>query len=84
MTLYNRNYNNQNDVQKEAQKLNPQERREKIVKMINNNNNLTINEMSKALGVSKPTIERDLAQLRKENTVEYIGPAKTGFWKVKK
>ncbi len=74
----------QNDVQNMMQIIKPKERKEKIIKMIQFNNDITIDEMSKALRVSRPTIERDLSYLRKKGEVKYVGSAKKGKWVVAK
>ncbi|MGI6782105.1 MAG: ATP-binding protein [Acholeplasmataceae bacterium] len=74
----------QNDVQIKTGNLKPVDRREILVKMISNNFEITIDDMSEALGVSRPTIERDLTHLRKQGKVKYVGSAKTGKWIVLK
>lgn len=44
----------------------------------------TIEDLSNLLNVSKPTIERDLSYLKKQNKVKYIGSSKSGKWVVLK
>ena len=73
VTLYNRNYNGQNDGQKQLVKLTMLERREKILQLIIENNRMTSNKLKDILGVSKATIERDISKLREEGKLEYIG-----------
>lgn len=88
VTLFNRNFDVQsdaqddvqNDVQSDVEKLKPDERQERIISFIQKNKKLTIQELSVLLGVSKPTVERDLAALRKEKRIEYIGSSKGGYW----
>ncbi|NLE69991.1 MAG: DeoR family transcriptional regulator [Clostridiales bacterium] len=88
VTLFNRNYDVrsdaqndvQNDVQSDVDKLKPGERQERIIRFIQQNKHLTIQELSVLLGVSKPTVERDLAKLRKDKRIEYIGSSKGGHW----
>ena len=70
--------------QSEGQKLEPSERRNKIVEIINQNPKTTILDFAKILSVTTKTIERDLAILKESGYIEYIGSAKTGEWKVKK
>ncbi|UTC74678.1 putative DNA binding domain-containing protein [Treponema sp. OMZ 792] len=88
VTLFNRNYDVQNDgendVQNDVQKLSPEQRKEKIMELIKSNNKITIDMMSYMINVSKPTIERDIAKLKKDNKIEYVGSAKDGYWIVKK
>ena len=90
--LKNLNYDTQNDGQSEGQnegqndgkKLKPKDRRNKIVKLMKENSNITTIELSHILLVSVSTIERDLKILTDEKTIEYIGSAKDGYWKVNK
>lgn len=94
--LKNLNYDTQNDGQSEGQnegedegqndgkKLKPKDRRNKIVKLMKENSNITTIELSYILLVSVSTIERDLKILTDEKTIEYIGSAKDGYWKVNK
>ena len=94
--LKNLNYDTQNDTQNDGQsegqnegenegkKLKPKDRRKKIVKLMKENSNITTIELSHLLLVSVSTIERDLKVLTDEKTIEYIGSAKNGYWKVNK
>ena len=90
--LKNLNYDTQNDGQSEGEnegqndgkKLKPKGRRNKIVKLMKENSNITTIELSHILLVSVSTIERDLKILTDEKTIEYIGSAKDGYWKVNK
>ena len=98
--LKNLNYDTQNDTQNvtqndgqsegqnegknEGKKLKPKDRRKKIVKLMKENSNITTIELSHLLLVSVSTIERDLKVLTDEKTIEYIGSAKNGYWKVNK
>ena len=98
--LKNLNYDTQNDTQNGTQndgqsegknegendgkKLTPNDRRNKIVKLIKENSKITSLELSSILYVSVSTIKRDLKVLTDEKTIEYIGSAKDGYWKVNK
>ena len=90
--LKNLNYDTQNDTQNDAQngtqnegeKLKPNDRRNNIVKLIKENSKITSLELSSILFVSLSTIKRDLKVLTDEKTIEYIGSAKNGYWKVNK
>ena len=74
----------ENEGQNDGEKLKPKDRRNKIVKLMKENSNITTIELSHILLVSVSTIERDLKILTDEKTIEYIGSAKDGYWKVNK
>ena len=74
----------QNEGENEGKKLKPKDRRKRIVKLMKENSNITTIELSHLLLVSVSTIERDLKVLTDEKTIEYIGSAKNGYWKVNK
>ena len=90
--LKNLNYDTQNVTQNDGQsvgqndgqKFKPDDRRKQIVKIIKTNSKITANDLSKEFNVSKRTIERDLKVLTDEKTIEYMGSAKDGYWKVNK
>ena len=96
VTLYNMNYNEapnevikeeinvgQNVGQKVGQKINVTDRKNIILKNIKETEKLDTMEIAKQLNVTKRTIERDLAALRKDNKIEYIGSSKNGKWIIK-
>ena len=92
VTLYNMNYNEaQNEAIKEeinvgqnvGQKINVNDRKNIILKNIKETENLDTTDIARKLNVTKRTIERDLAVLRKENKIEYIGSSKNGKWIIK-
>nr|WP_200807618.1 hypothetical protein [Urinicoccus timonensis] len=74
----------QNEGKNDGQKLKPKDRRNKIVKLMKENSNITTIELSHILLVSVSTIEIDLKVLTDEKTIEYIGSAEDGYWKVNK
>ena len=74
----------ENEGQNDGKKLKPKDRRNKIVKLMKENSNITTIELSHILLVSVSTIERDLKILTDEKTIEYIGSARNGYWKVNK
>ncbi|NLB63604.1 MAG: Fic family protein [Fibrobacter sp.] len=55
---------------------------EKIIRLIGENNSVTIAELAVIIGVSTRTIERNLKILQDEGLLERIGPAKGGRWNV--
>lgn len=99
VTLYNMNYSQkENEAQNEVindginidnvgqnvgQKFNVNDRKNIILKIIKETQNLDTTDIARKLNVTKRTIERDLAVLRKENKIEYIGSSKNGKWIIK-
>lgn len=88
VTLYNMNYNEkeneaQNVGQNVGQKFNVNDRKNIILKIIKETENLDTTDIARKLNVTKRTIERDLAALRKDNKIEYIGSSKNGKWIIK-
>ena len=92
VTLYNMNYNEaQNDGINEeineeinvGQKLNTEERKNIILKLIEKNEKISIQQLVENIEVSKSTVERDLKELKEENRIEYIGSRKSGKWIIK-
>ena len=85
VTLYNMNYNEaQNDGINEeinvGQKLNTEERKKIILKLIEENEKISIQQLVENIEVSKSTVERDLKELKEENKIKYIGSRKSGKW----
>ena len=92
VTLYNMNYNEkenvgineaQNEAQNDGKKLDLNSRKNLIMNIIKENDKITRKEIISKIGISKATLERDLAELRKENKIEYIGSSKNGKWIIK-
>jgi len=54
----------------------------KILDLINENNEITIPELSNRIGVTERTIERNIRKLRKEGKLKRVGGAKGGHWKL--
>ena len=55
---------------------------EKILSMMKNNENITIAELTKAIGVSSRSIERNIDKLKQEGKINRIGADKGGYWQV--
>ena len=84
VTLYNMNYNEApNDGINVGQKLNTTERRNIILKLIEENENISAKQIVETINVSRPTIERDLKELKEQNKIEYVGSRKSGKWIIK-
>ena len=71
-----------NDTQNVTQRLNPDDRRKQIIRIIENNPETTATDLSKKFDVTERTIERDLKKLTEDKLIKYVGSAKNGFWKV--
>ena len=72
-----------NDGINVGQKLNTTERRNIILKLIEENENISAKQIVETINVSRPTIERDLKELKEENKIEYVGSRKSGKWIIK-
>ena len=96
VTLYNMNYNEKendginepqneviNDGINDGKKLNSIERKNIILKLIKENEKISAKQMIEKINVSRPTIERDLKELKEENKIEYVGSRKSGKWIIK-
>ena len=92
VTLYNMNYNEkenvgineaQNEAQNDGKKLDLNSRKNLIMNIIRENDKITRKEIISKIGISKATLERDLAELRRDNKIEYIGSSKNGKWIIK-
>ena len=53
-------------------------RRELIVNLIKRDNNISIAEIAKKVGVKPLTIKRELAEMR--HIVQHVGPTRGGHW----
>jgi ATP-dependent DNA helicase RecG len=58
--------------------------REKIIKLIGENNKITTSELSENKGLSIKGVEYQLNKLKKEKIIERIGGDKGGYWLVRK
>ncbi len=54
--------------------------RDKIFSVISNNTHITKNEIMLLLGLSKTTVDRNIADLKKTGKIERKGSKKTGYW----
>jgi ATP-dependent DNA helicase RecG len=57
-------------------------RKNQIIKMIHENNQITMTQLAKELFVTKMTIVRDIARLKEDKIIKRIGPAKGGHWEI--
>ena len=56
----------------------------KILGYLSTNPDVTIPELAEMLGITERSVERNLSQLREQNLVRRVGPAKGGHWEVLK
>ncbi len=71
------------DVPKTVPKNVPINRQEKIIRLMQENSAVTIEQLAYACDVSDKTIKRDIAKLKEEGRVERVGSLKSGHWNVK-
>jgi ATP-dependent DNA helicase RecG len=55
---------------------------EKIIKLIQGNKNITINELAQLTHRTTRTIEMQLKKLKDQKKIERIGPDKGGYWEI--
>lgn len=53
-----------------------------VLKLLLENSNITTEDISKEVGITKRTIERSLVALQKKGKIERIGSKKAGKWSV--
>ncbi len=56
--------------------------REKIVRLLGENPNMTTVTLAEAIGISPKGVERHLANLKREGVIIRVGPDKGGHWEV--
>lgn len=56
----------------------------KMIELIRDNPNITINQFSIMLNLSEPAIKKNLKQLKQSGHIQRIGSNKTGYWEVTK
>lgn len=54
----------------------------KMIELIRDNPNITINQFSITLKLSEPAIKKNLKQLKESGHIQRIGSNKTGYWEV--
>ena len=60
----------------------PENRINKIVALITENNTISIPLIAHKCGVTEKTIKRDLEKLKDQNKHKRIGPNKGGYWEI--
>jgi len=56
--------------------------REKILRLIKENKEITIAELSERIGISRKGVEWQINKLKKERIIKRIGGRKGGYWEV--
>ena len=57
---------------------------DKIIELIRDNPNITINQLTIKTGLSEPAIKKNLRQLKQKELIKRVGSNKTGYWEVLK
>ena len=79
--LSNGNQNVPQNQEKLGEKLG--EKQKMILELLSSNSHLTINDMSKAIGISTTAIENNIARLKNKGLLIRVGGDKGGHWEVK-
>jgi ATP-dependent DNA helicase RecG len=58
------------------------ERQKRILKQIEQNNTISVKEISTSLQVTDRTVEREIQKLRNMGIIERIGGDRGGYWKI--
>jgi ATP-dependent DNA helicase RecG len=55
---------------------------ERIVELVKEKKDITIDEIAGLIGKSTSTIKRHMSQLKEKNVLEHVGSDKNGYWKI--
>ncbi len=58
--------------------------KERIIRIIKNNNRVTRIELAEKIGVSENAIKQQIAKLKKDGVLERMGSTKKGHWEIRK
>ena len=72
-----------NSIESEESKEKTQKSREKIIALLSEDGKLSATALAEKIGISAKAVEKHLANLKADGTIERIGPAKGGYWRVK-
>ena len=73
-----------NDIANSKIPKNVTKRQSKIMELIDQNTNITQDEIASIIGVSRYTIIREIKTLEEKNYLYRVGSNKTGYWKINK
>ena len=62
----------------------PLKRLDQIVGFIQENKDVTIEQLAQLCDVSAKTIKRDISRLKDDGKLERVGSLKAGYWEIKK
>ena len=57
-------------------------RRNKIISAVKETPNITVKQLTEQSGLSKATIEREIAILKQKQVIKRVGSKKTGYWQI--
>lgn len=55
----------------------------KVLNIIEENNGITVKEISVAIGISEDGIRYHIKKMKKAGLLEYVGSSKSGHWEIK-
>ena len=79
--FYRPNLEKRKNSKKNRQKSSPKTR-DKIIDLITQNNNITIEIIANTIGITKRAVLKQVDKLKKERILERVGSAKGGYWKI--
>ena len=71
----------QKTTQKTTQKT-QQKTQQKIVALIENNPQITTQEMADSIGIDRSNVYRNIKKLQEQGVIRRVGPDKGGHWEV--
>ncbi len=60
------------------------ESQKEILKLISGNPRISKQELSEKIGISTTAIDKNISKLKQKGLLKRVGPAKGGYWEVKK
>lgn len=63
-----------------SSKLDDERLRKRIIALIQENSHITRRDLAEKTGVSLYAVTKQIAAMKKEHLVEFVGPSKTGRW----
>jgi predicted HTH transcriptional regulator len=55
---------------------------QKIIELIRNNKNITMQEMANVLGLNKRSVARNIKKLQEHGLIRRVGANKNGYWEI--
>lgn len=63
--------------------INKESSKEKIIRLLGENGNMTTKTLSEALDISTKAVEKHIANLKSDGILYRVGPDKGGHWEIK-